>query len=70
VTGVFENLLQNGILHFVFKLSQTSKIVLQGYNIYTYEKLTLLKRVWARIKIKYKVRPILYNYDHAVLLCC
>jgi len=29
VFGRGENLLQNGILHFVFKLSQSSKIVLQ-----------------------------------------
>jgi len=30
VTGVFENLLQNGILHFVFKLSHSSEIVLHS----------------------------------------
>jgi len=28
-----ENLLQNGILHFVFKLSQSSEIILQSWNL-------------------------------------
>jgi len=46
--GVFdrgEHFLQNGILHFVFQLSQSSEIVYK-VRIYADEKLTYLKRAW------------------------
>jgi len=29
-----ENFIQNGILHFLFKLSQSSEIVLQSWNLH------------------------------------
>jgi len=38
-----ENLQRNGILHFVFRLSQSSESALK---VYLDEKLTFLKRAW------------------------
>jgi len=44
-TGKIIKITTNGILYFVYKLSQSSEIVLQSYNLHD-EKLTFLKGAW------------------------